>query len=76
MFEGNLSGPEILELEIEQAVKQSKVGKATGPDNTFFEMLKILGQDGNINKLRYADDTALLAHTEEDLQALLKWTRY
>ena len=32
-FEGDLSGPEILELEIEQAVKQLKVGKATGPDN-------------------------------------------
>ena len=25
----------------------------------------------NINNLRYADDTVLLAHTEEDLQALL-----
>ena len=39
---GDLSGPEILELEIEQAVKQSKVGKATGPDNISCEILKTL----------------------------------
>ena len=46
MFEGDLSSPEILELEIEQAVKQSKVGKAMGPDNISCEMLKALGQNG------------------------------
>ena len=46
LFEGDLSGPEILELEIEQAVKQSKVGKTTGPDNIICEMLKTLGKDG------------------------------
>ena len=45
-FGGDLSGPEILELEIEQAAKQLKVGKATGPDNSSFEMLKTHGQDG------------------------------
>ena len=41
-----MSGPEILEIDIEQAVKQSKVGKATGPDNISCEMLKALGKDG------------------------------
>ena len=45
-FEGDLSGPEILELEIEQAVKQLKAGKATGQDNISCEMLRTLGQDG------------------------------
>ena len=44
-FDGDLSGPEILELEIEQAVKQLEVGKATGPDNFSCEMLRTLGQD-------------------------------
>ena len=77
-FEGDLSDPEILELEIEQAAKQLKVGKATGPDIINCEMLRNLGKDGvgvgckhNINNIRYADDTVLLAHTEEDLQTLL-----
>ena len=46
LFEVDLSGPDILELEVEQAVKQSKVGKATGLDNISCEMLKTLGQDG------------------------------
>ena len=46
LLEGDLSGPEVLELENEQAVKQPKVGKATGPDNINCEMLKTLGQDG------------------------------
>ena len=46
MFEGNLSGPEILELETEYSVRQSNVSKATGPDNISYEVLKTLGQDG------------------------------
>ena len=45
-FEGDLSGPKILELEIEQAVKQLKVGKAKGQDNISCEMLRTLKQDG------------------------------
>ena len=45
-FEGDLLGPEILELEIEQAVKEIKVGKAKGSDNMSCEMFRTLGQDG------------------------------
>ena len=45
-FEGDLSRHEILELKIEQAVKQLKVGKATGPDNISCEVLRTPGQDG------------------------------
>ena len=45
MFEGDLSSPDILELEIEQTVKQSKVGKAMGPDNIGCEILKTFGQN-------------------------------
>ena len=32
--------------------------------------IKIAGR--NINKLRYADDTALMAETEEELKSLLR----
>ena len=46
LFEGELSGPEILELEIEYAIKQLKVGKAAGLDNISCEMLRTLGQEG------------------------------
>ena len=42
-FKGDVSGPEILDLE---AVKQLKVGKATGPDNISCEMLRTFRQDG------------------------------
>ena len=46
LFEGELSGPESLELEIEHAIKQFKVGKATGLDNISCEMFRTLGQEG------------------------------
>ena len=40
----------------------------TGPDETQAE-IKIAGR--NINNLRYADDTTLMAETEEELKSLL-----
>ena len=46
LFEGELSGPKILEQEIEYASKQLKVGKATGLDSISCEMLRTLGQEG------------------------------
>ena len=33
--------------------------------------IKIVGR--NINNLRYADDTTLMAETEEELKSLLRW---
>ena len=35
--------------------------------------IKIAGR--NINNLRYADDTTLMAETEEELQSLLMWVK-
>ena len=35
--------------------------------------IKIAGR--NINNLRYADDTALMAESEEELKSLFKWKR-
>ena len=45
LFGGELSGPEILEQEIEHAIKQLKVGKATGLDSISCKMLRTLGQE-------------------------------
>ena len=46
VFDGELTGPEILESEVAAAVKSDKLGKAPGPDEISTEMLKYLGEDG------------------------------
>ena len=42
----------------------------TQPDLGFIQQPKIAGR--NINNLRYADDTTLMAESEEEIKSLLK----
>ena len=46
VFDGELTGPEILESEVEAAIKSAKLGKAPSPDEISTEMLKYLDEDG------------------------------
>ena len=44
LFYGILSGPEILESEMRQAIRTAKIRKAPGPENVRVEMLKLLNE--------------------------------
>ena len=44
LFDGFLSGPEILKSELRQAIKTAKIRKAPGPDNVRVEVLKLLNE--------------------------------
>ena len=57
-----------LELDIEQQIGSKQEKEYAGLEETQAG-IKIAG--GNINNLRYADDTTLMAESEEELKSLL-----
>ena len=55
--------PCLLNLYAQYIIQNARLDEAQG-------VIKIAG--GNINNLRYADDTTLMAEREEELKSLLK----
>ncbi|KAF7254619.1 Craniofacial development protein 2 [Varanus komodoensis] len=74
--------PDILECEVKRALGMLRNNKATGEYKHIMRKvgldespvgIKIAGR--NINNLRYADDTTLMAESEEELKSLLMWVK-
>ena len=60
--QGCISSPCLFNLDVEYIMQKAGLGEAQA-------WIKIAGR--NINNLRYAGDTTLMAETEEELQSLL-----
>jgi len=66
VWQGCILSPCLFNLYAEDAMQNAKLDESQG-------RIKIAGR--SINNLRYADDTILMAESEEELKRLLKWKR-